>query len=127
MQCARCHKPFQPSHSNDSRPPTYDSPVVPDTVLEVRRQIRESLGLSVQEEEVTIPMEAHLCEYPIWAYSKQSTAVTSLHIGYEDGSFVEIDAPKGFPSITSPGYLDVLYVLRSAGALVQFDGNVFAF
>jgi hypothetical protein len=99
----------QPSHSIDSRLSTHNSPVVPDTVLEVRRQIRESLGLSVQEEgRPTIPMEAHLCEYPIWAYSKQSAAVTSLHIGYEDGSFVEIDAPKGFPSVTSPGYLDVL-------------------
>jgi hypothetical protein len=53
-------------------------------------------------------MEAHLCEYPIWAYSKQPRTVTALRIDYEDGSFVEIDAPKGFPSITSPGYLDVL-------------------
>ena len=85
----------QPSHRNESRPLTNDSPGGPETAREVR-QIRESLGLSVQEEtRPTVPMEAHLCEYPIWAYRKQSTAITSLHIGYEDGSFVEIDAPKG--------------------------------
>jgi hypothetical protein len=64
--------------------------------------------LLTAETRPTIPVEAHICEYPIWAYRKQSTAITSLRIGYEDGSFVEIEAPKGFPSVTSPGYLDVL-------------------
>src|SRR4029450_13306322 len=97
----------QPSSRNNRPSSQNDSPVVPETALEVRRQIRESLGLSVPgETRPSIPMEAHLCEYPIWVCSKQSTAVTSLHIGYEDGSFVEIDAPKGFPSVSSPGYLN---------------------
>jgi hypothetical protein len=81
----------------------------PQTAAEVDRQIRESLGLpALEPPKPTVPIEAHLCEYPIWAYSKQSRTVTELRIDYEDGSFVEIDAPKGFPSVTSPGYLDVL-------------------
>jgi hypothetical protein len=37
-------------------------------------------------------MEAHLCEYPIWAYSKQSKTVTKLRIDYEDDSFAAIPA-----------------------------------
>ena len=115
--------------------PQHDTPARSEIALAVRQLVRASLGLSVQEEtRPTIPVEAHICEYPIWAYSKQSTAITSLHIGYEDGSFVEIDAPKGFPSITSPGYLDMLlyygqrdlfresYVEMSAYSILKYLG-----
>jgi hypothetical protein len=93
-----------------SRPHVHHFPnKAADTPTDVRRHIRESLGLAVQAEpRPTVPVEAHLCEYPIWAYSKQSTTITRLQIDYEDGSFVDIRAPEGFPSMTSPGYLDVL-------------------
>lgn len=34
--------------------------------------------------------------------------MTELRIDYEDGSFVQIDAPRGMPGPRFPGYLDVL-------------------
>ena len=99
----------QPSHSNDSQPSKTNSPVRPETALDVRRQIRESLGIApLPEAQPTVPQEGHVAEWPLWSFSKRQSTVTRLRIDYEDGSFVEIDAPKGFPSVTSPGYLDVL-------------------
>jgi hypothetical protein len=41
-------------------------------------------------------------------FSKRRSSVTKLRIDYEDGSFFLLEAPKGMPSISSPGYLDVL-------------------
>jgi hypothetical protein len=45
---------------------------------------------------------------PIWSYSKKRSTITKLRINYEDGSFFQLEAPKGLPGINSPGYLDVL-------------------
>jgi len=53
----------------------------PATPADVRRQIRESLGLPpVQESTPTVPVEGHVCEFPLWAFSKRRGAVTTLHI-----------------------------------------------
>ncbi len=77
--------------------------------VEVQRQIRDSLGLPPLPEATPImPVEGHVCEFPLWAFSKQRSTLTELHIPYEDGSFLTIEAPKGMPSPRFPGYLDVI-------------------
>jgi hypothetical protein len=76
---------------------------------EVQRQIRASLGLPpVPEAKPTMPVEGHVCEFPLWSFSKQRATITALHIPYEDGSFFHLEAPKGMPSPRFPGYLDVI-------------------
>src|SRR6266446_9165202 len=76
---------------------------------EVQRQIRASLGLPpLPEAKPTIPVEGHVCEFPLWAFSKKRATITKLHIPYEDGSFLTIEAPKGMPGPRFPGYLDVI-------------------
>jgi hypothetical protein len=73
---------------------------------EVNKLIRESLGLPTKpESQPTVPQEGHVCDFPIWSYSKQRSTVSLLKISYEDGSFFELDAPKGMPSPCFPGYL----------------------
>jgi hypothetical protein len=81
------------------------------TSKEVNAVIRQSLGLPEKPETApTVPQEGHVCDFPIWSYSKQRSTVTLLKIIYEDGSFFELDAPKGMPSPCFPGYLDcILY------------------
>ena len=77
--------------------------------VEVQRQIRESLGLpSLPEAKPTMPVEGHVCEFPLWAFSKKRSAITELHIPYDDGSFLTIKAPEGMPGPRFPGYLDVM-------------------
>jgi hypothetical protein len=40
---------------------------------EVKRQIRESLGLPpLPEAKPTIPVEGHVCEFPLWAFRPSS-------------------------------------------------------
>jgi hypothetical protein len=58
-----------------------------------------------------------------------------MTISYEDSSFVEINAPEGFPIMASPGYLDVLlyygqrdlfresYVEMSAYSILKYLGQ----
>jgi hypothetical protein len=61
----------QPLLRTDDRPAKHDLPVVPETTLEVRRQIRESLGLpSRPEAQPTVPVEGHVCDFPLWSYSQ---------------------------------------------------------
>ena len=55
-----------------------------------------------------MPVEGHVCDFPLWSFSKQRSSVTRLHIDYDDGSFVTIRAPEGMPSPSFPGYLDVI-------------------
>jgi hypothetical protein len=58
------------------------------TAEEIKRQIRESLGLPVKPEpQSTVPMEVHVCDFPIWSYSKRRSTVTTLRIDYENESF----------------------------------------
>jgi hypothetical protein len=79
------------------------------TAGEVRRQIRESLGLPrIPEDKPTVPVEGHVCEFPLWSFSKRRSAEKRLHIEYEDASFLTIEAPKGMPGPRFPGYLDVI-------------------
>jgi hypothetical protein len=77
---------------------------------EIKNQIRESLGLPPQKPEShpTVPIEGHICDFPIWSYSRRRASIKTLHIDYEDGSFFTLDAPKGMPSPSFPGYLDVI-------------------
>jgi hypothetical protein len=78
-------------------------------LVEVQRQIRESLGLPpLPEAKTTMPVEGHVCEFPLWAFSKQRSTITELHIPYDDGSFLTIKAPEGMPGPRFPGYLDVM-------------------
>jgi len=75
----------------------------------VNRQIRESLGLPPKPEtQPTVPVEGHVCDFPLWSYSRRRSSVTRLHIDYDDDSFVTLKAPEGMPSPSFPGYLDVL-------------------
>jgi len=83
--------------------------VAPLTALEVRRQIRESLGMTpVPDTRPTFPVEGHVCDFPLWSYSKKRSRETDLRIDYEDGSFFRLRAPEGMPSPRFPGYLDVI-------------------
>jgi hypothetical protein len=78
-------------------------------LVEVQRQIRASLGLPpLPEATPTMPVEGHVCEFPLWAFSKKRSAITELHIPYEDGSFLTIKTPEGMPGPRFPGYLDVM-------------------
>jgi hypothetical protein len=80
-----------------------------DSAQEVRKQIRASLGLpQVEPARAQVPVEGHVCEFPLWSYSKKRAAQTRLHITYDDGSFVTIKAPEGMPGPRFPGYLDVI-------------------
>jgi hypothetical protein len=56
----------------------------------------------------TVAVEGHVCEFPLWAFSKQRATLTALHIPYDDGSFLTIKAPEGMPGPRFPGYLDVI-------------------
>src|SRR2546425_10930865 len=79
------------------------------TSQEVNAAIRESLGLSAKPEPVsTFPQEGHVCEFPVWAFSKKRSSEKLLHIDYDDGSFLTIKAPEGMPSPGFCGYLDVI-------------------
>src|SRR5919201_4633892 len=76
---------------------------------EIKRHIRESLGLAPHPVPApTVPMEGHLCDFPLWSYSRKRATVTSLHVDYDDGTLLTIRAPEGMPGPRFPGYLDVL-------------------
>jgi hypothetical protein len=79
------------------------------TSKEANALIRQSLGLpQIEESKPTVPTEGHVCEFPLWSFSKQRSTVTQVHVTYEDGSFFTVEAPKGMPSPRFPGYLDVI-------------------
>ena len=79
------------------------------TSQEVKAAIRQSLGLApVEESKLTVPVEGHVCEFPLWSFSKQRSSERELHITYEDGSFLTIKTPEGMPGPRFPGYLDVI-------------------
>ena|SRR5215831_456757 len=87
----------------------FDSAEPRTTPADVRRQIRESLGLPPQEDSApTVPIEGHVCEFPVWSFSKQRSTEKQLHITYEDGSFLTIRAPEGMPGPRFPGSLDAI-------------------
>jgi hypothetical protein len=90
------------------------------TSEEIKKQLRESLGLPPKlETPPTVPVEGHVCDFPIWSYSKKRSSITSLRIKYDDGSFFELDAPKGMPSPSFPGYLDVILFYGQRDLFIQ--------
>jgi hypothetical protein len=110
----------QPSRSHNNPSPQNDSPVVPETALEVRKQIHASLGMApLVESPPTVIMEGHVCDFPLWSYSKKRSKEPGLRIDYEDGSFFKLDAPKGMPSPRFPGYLDVILYHGQRDLFVQ--------
>src|SRR5882724_5599835 len=76
---------------------------------DINKQIRASLGMPPKPEvHPTVPVEGHVCDIPLWSFSKRRSSETQLHVEYDDGSFFTVDAPKGMPSPSFPGYLDVI-------------------
>ena len=68
------------------------------TSREVKAAICQSLGLPSKPEPIpTVPQEGHICDFPIWSYSKKRSTITKMVITYEDGSFFQLEAPKGLP------------------------------
>jgi hypothetical protein len=79
------------------------------TSQEAKAITRQSLGLPpLVEIKPTVPVEGHVCDFPLWSFSKQRSSEKKLHIDYDDGSFLTIRAPEGMPSPSFPGYLDVI-------------------
>lgn len=79
------------------------------TSKEAKALTRKSLGLPDKPEPVqTLPQEGHVCEFPLWAFSKKRATVKEINITYEDSSFLTIKAPEGMPGPRFPGYLDVI-------------------
>lgn len=92
------------------------------TSQEVKAMTRQSLGLPPLEEiKPTIPVEGHVCDFPLWSFSKQRSSEKKLHIDYDDGSFLTIRAPEGMPSPSFPGYLDVILYYGQRDLFLQ-DG-----
>ena len=83
---------------------------------EVRRQIQASLGLPpVGEETSQIAMEGYVCDFPLWLYSTRQSAWRELLSRYGEGTYARIEALKGVPSMSAPGYLDVLLFYGDQG------------
>jgi hypothetical protein len=80
------------------------------TSEDIKQQVRESLGLPPKlEVKPALPVEGHVCEFPLWAFSKRQSTLTHLRIDYEDGTYFQLEALRGMPSVLSPGYLDTLW------------------
>jgi hypothetical protein len=76
---------------------------------EINAIARQSLGMLPKPELVpTVPQEGHVCDFPIWSYSKKRSTITKMVITYEDRSFFTLTAPEGMPSPSFPGYLDCI-------------------
>jgi hypothetical protein len=77
---------------------------------EITRHMRESLGRAPQPVAApTFPMEGHLCDFPLWSSARTRATVTSLHVDYDDGTFLTIRAPAGMPGPRFPGSRNVLF------------------
>ena len=85
---------------------------------EVRQLVRASLGYP-PEAPRPLPMEGHVCDFPLWSYSKKRAAMTALHIAYEDGTFCTLRAPHGMPGPSFPGYLDCMLYYGQRDIFVQ--------
>ena len=78
-------------------------------------KVRNAINESLSEPREAFPAEGNMCDFPpCWSYSNRLAKVTSLHIEYDDGTFFTLDAPKGMPGPSFPGYLDtILYFGQS--------------
>src|SRR2546430_16302215 len=80
------------------------------TSEDINQQIRTSLGLPLKPEvKPMVLVEGHSCEWPLWSFSKRQSTITHLRIDYEDGTYFQLEALRGMPSVLSPGYLDTLW------------------
>lgn len=70
------------------------------------------------EAQPTVPAEGHVDEWPLWAFSKKQRTTTRLRIMYDDGTYFQLKAPEGMPSVRSPGYLDVLWYYGQKDLLI---------
>jgi hypothetical protein len=53
------------------------------TSQEAKAATRQSLGLPpVEESKPTVPVEGHVCDFPLWSFSKQRSSERELHITY---------------------------------------------
>ena len=74
----------------------------PMTSQEVNAAIRDSLGLPPKPESVsTVPQEGHICDFPIWSYSKRRSTVTLLKISHTPSNLVVAHWPSEVES-TAP-------------------------
>ena len=68
------------------------------TSQEVKAITRQSLGLPPLEEiKPTIPVEGHVCDFPLWSFSKQRSSEKKLHRacrGMEVGGISQRFQPK---------------------------------
>jgi hypothetical protein len=79
------------------------------TSAETKKQVRESLRLPPKPEvKPTLLVEGHVCDVPLWSFSKQRSRERGVYVFYPDGSFFMVDTPKGMPGPRFPGYLDVI-------------------
>jgi hypothetical protein len=82
--------------------------VYPDSA-DIKKQLRESLGLPPKPEvKPQVAVEGHVCDVPLWSFSKRRSLERILLVAYPDGSFFQVDTPKGMPGPRFPGYLDVI-------------------
>jgi len=87
---------------------------------DINKQIRASLGMPPKPEvQPTVPVEGHVCDVPLWSFSKRRSSERRLHVAYPDGSFFTIDTPKGMPSPRFPGYLDVILFYGQRDLFIQ--------
>jgi hypothetical protein len=79
------------------------------TSEEIKKQLRESLGLPPKPEvRPQLVVEGHVCDVPLWSFSKRRSLERGVYVFYPDGSFFKVDTPKGMPGPRFPGYLDVI-------------------
>src|SRR2546421_2382393 len=79
------------------------------TSEDINKQTRESLGLPPKPEvTLQVAVEGHVCDVPLWSFSKRRSLERGVYVLYPDGSFFIVDTPKGMPSPRFPGYLDVI-------------------
>src|SRR2546430_5698904 len=86
----------------------------------IKKKSRESLGLPPKAEvHPTVPVEGHVCDVPLWSFSKRRSLERGVSVFYPDGSFFTVDTPKGMPGPRFPGYLDVIRFYGQRDLLTQ--------
>jgi hypothetical protein len=90
------------------------------TSADIKKQLQESLGLPPKPEiKPTITVEGHVCDIPLWSFSKRRSSERQWHVFYPDGSFFTVDSPKGMPGPRFPGYLDVILFYGQRDLFIQ--------
>ena len=96
-------------HTRLAPPP--EAPAEPAPALAGRPPLQDHRGLAPPPAlQPTGPAAGQVAEWPLWAFSKKQQTVTRWRIAYEDGTYVQLTAPAGLPSVRTPAYLDVLWL-----------------